>query len=471
MSEASRPQAELLLLEDDAAFRKLYGGLLRDAGYRVREADDRRTGKEAFLAGQFGVVILDLMLPPDGSVETGLKSLGEFLAARPRTKVIVVSGAGDVHFMLRAVRAGAFDFLTKPVDPDALLVVVERAAARVALEAQVETLQRSLSEARPEGLLIGESPTFLRAVELAERVAGSDLAVLLTGENGTGKELFARSVHRRSRRAERPFVAVNCGALTESLLESTLFGHVRGAFTGAVRDHKGLFVEADGGTLFLDEIGDMPLALQVKLLRALESGEILPVGGDRPVYVDVRLVSATNRDLLALQAEGRFREDLYWRINGAEIRLPALRERAEDIPLLATHFLNQCAHLCVDGRAKRLSEGALEALLRASWPGNLRQLRHEMQRATVLAGDDPEIDAEDFSAAVAAPVGAAARPRGATSGSPEEATTLQEKVEALERREIAAALTRHGGNRSRTAEALGLSRQGLLKKMERYGLS
>src|SRR5439155_26582138 len=205
------------------------------------------------------------------------------------------------------------------------------------------------------------------------------------GENGDGKALLARSIHEGSRRASKAFVPVSCGALAEALLESVLFGHVKGAFTGAHKDHKGLFAEADGGTIFLDEIGDMPLALQVKLLRVLESGEILPVGADRPAHVDVRLVSATNQDLLALQKSGAFREDLYWRIKGVEIRLPPLRERSGDVPLLARHFLNQCAHLSGDGRPRLLSDEALEALGAHRWAGDLRELRHEMQRATVLS--------------------------------------------------------------------------------------
>ncbi|HLL55517.1 MAG TPA: sigma 54-interacting transcriptional regulator, partial [Myxococcaceae bacterium] len=281
------------------------------------------------------------------------------------------------------------------------------------------------------------------------------------GENGTGKELLARTVHQCSRREDGPFVALNCGALAETLLESSLFGHVKGAFTGAVRDHRGLFAEADGGTLFLDEIGDMPPPLQVKVLRALEYGEILPVGAERPLHVNVRLISATNKDLLELQRSGAFREDLYWRLKGAEVRLPPLRERRSDLPLLAAHFLNQCAHLCPDGRPRQLSDAALEAMQEHPWPGNLRELRHELQRATVLAGDRREIQPEDLSFT------GADRPKPLPAGG----ATLQQKIEALERREITEALQRSGGNRTHAAAALGLSRQGLLKKLERYGLS
>ncbi|MBZ4422414.1 sigma-54 dependent transcriptional regulator [Myxococcus sp. RHSTA-1-4] len=451
----------LLLVDDDAAFRKVYGGLLREAGYEVVEAADRPSARAAFEARAFPLVLLDLMLPPDGSVSAGLEGLGALLSARPGTKVIVVSGAGDTRHTLEAVRLGAYDFLTKPVDPDVLLVVVQRALARVTLERQVEALRTSLARAGGDTSLVGQSAPFLAAVSLAERVAPSDLPVLITGENGTGKELLARTVHLKSRRHAGPFVPINCGALPESLLESALFGHVKGSFTGATKDHRGLFAEADGGTLFLDELGDMTPSLQVKVLRALETGDILSVGADLPVKVDVRLISATHRDLGRMQQEGAFREDLYWRVKGVEIRLPPLRERASDLPLLAKHFLNQCAHLCPDGRARLLSDAAAEALAAHAWPGNLRELRHEMQRATVLAGERREIQPEDLSFT------GSERPRASAPG----ATTLARKVEALERREIEEALKRCGGNRTHTAEALGLSRQGLLKKLERFGLT
>jgi DNA-binding NtrC family response regulator len=452
---------KVLLVEDDAAFRRVYGPLLRDAGFEVTEAADRPAARAALDKQAFPIVLLDLMLPPDGAVEQGLQQLEATLARHPATKVIVVSGAGDVRHMLQAVRVGAYDFLTKPIDPDVLLVVVQRAVARIGLEQEVERLKTSLAQAKPEGSMMGESPAFRQALTLAERIAGSDLPVLLTGENGTGKELLARTLHQKSRRRDGPFVAVNCGALTESLLESSLFGHVKGAFTGATKDHKGLFAEADHGTLFLDEIGDMTPALQVKALRAIEYGELLPVGADRPVHVDARVISATNKDLVEAQRSGAFREDLYWRIKGAEIRLPPLRERAGDVPLLAKHFLNQSAHLCPDGRPRLLSDAAAESLVAHPWPGNIRELRHEMQRASVLAGERREIQPEDLSFT------GSERPGPAPAGG----GTLQQKIELLERRELEDALRRFNDNRTHAAQHLGLSRQGLLKKLERYGMT
>lgn len=456
MSENPR----VLLVDDDRAFRRVYGKLLEGEGYEVVRADDRPSARQAFAAEAFDVVVLDLMLPPDGSVQSGLDQLAEMLSERPQAKIVVASGAGDTQFAVRAVKEGAFDFLTKPVDPDVLLIVAERAATRTRLEQQVESLQHSLAESSPAGSMIGQSPAFEDAVRMAERVAKSDLPVLVTGENGTGKELMARTIHDLSPRRDGAFVAVNCGALPENLLESTLFGHVEGAFTGANRDRAGVFAEADGGTIFLDEIGDTPPPLQVKLLRTLEVGEIHPVGADRPRRVDVRLISATNRDLEALQRSGEFREDFYWRIKGAQIELPPLRRRPSDIPILAAHFLNQAAALAPDGRPRTLSEGARQALWQHHWPGNLRELRHEMQRATVMVGERAELRADDFAFG-----GDASSYEGLGADA-----TLHEKVEALERREVAAALARHDGNRTHAADELGLSRQGLLNKIERYGL-
>lgn len=452
--------SRILLVEDDQAFHRVYGGLLEDEGYEVDRAEDRSSAREAFRSSAYDLVILDLMLPPDGTAEAGLEQLAEFLGERPDCKIVVVSGAGDTEFMVRAVDEGAFDFLTKPVDPDVLLIVVERALTRNRLEQRVEQLRDELSASHPEEAMIGESPAFESAVETAKRVAASELPVLITGENGTGKELMARTVHANSPRADEEFIAVNCGALPENLLESTLFGHREGAFTGATEDRPGVFVEADGGTVFLDEIGDMPLPLQVELLRTLEEGEIHPVGADRPETVDVRIVSATNRDLDALMERDAFREDLYWRVKGAEIELPPLRERPEDLPLLAAHFLNQAAPLAPDGRARALTEAAEEALFEYEWPGNLRELRHEMRRATVMVGERRAIEPDDLSFVEHGDAWSA--------GELDDGATLKEKVERLERREVVRALRSHDGNRTRAAEALGLSRQGLLNKIDRY---
>ena len=454
-------ERRILLADDDAAFRQVYGRILRNAGFVVDEASDRPSVRQACHQQRYAVVILDLMLPPDGQVDAGLAAISDIVESSPFTNVVVASGAGDTRNLLQAIRRGAHDFLTKPIDPDVLQVVVERALTKHDLSVQVFQLQDRLAASAPTTSLVGQSPSFIEAVRLAERVAASDLPVLITGENGTGKEIMARLVHDRSHRHDRPFVTVNCGALPEALAESVLFGHVRGAFTGAHRDHDGLLVEADGGTFFLDEVGDLPPPLQVKVLRALESGEILPVGSTKARHVDVRIVSATNQDLEKMQTDGTFREDLYWRLNGVTILLPPLRERLDDLPLLAQHFLNQSAGLCPDGRPRRLSQEAQTALRQHDWPGNLRELRHEMQRATVLA---PRADA-------LSPADLAFYGRRLSSNAPLDASlTLQEQVERLERALIEQTLRAHDHNRTHAAKTLGLSRQGLLNKMERYGL-
>ena len=436
----------LLWVEDDAALRRVLRPLLEAEGYAVTEASDRASALIAARRVRPDVALVDLMLPPTQTVAEGFGTVDDLVALDPTLKVVVVTGAGGKQHALDAVRRGAHDFLPKPVDPDVLLVVLARAVARGALEREVHALRARLARVPADGIL-GDSPALLAALDLVDRVAPTDLPVLLGGEPGTGKELFARRVHTHSRRASGPFVAINCGALAPTLLESTLFGHVRGAFTGADKPRRGLFGEADGGTLFLDEVGDMEPALQVRLLRVLESGEVLPVGADRPVHVDVRVVAATWRDLGARVAEGAFRDDLYWRLRGVEVHLPPLRDRGEDILQLARHFLAGF------GGDRDFTDAAGAALVAHAWPGNLRELRFAVQRAAVMAGRRP-IDAADLGLTVAAPDG----------------TGLAAQVEALERRAIRAALAAEGGNRSRTARRLGLSRQGLLNKMERFGL-
>ena len=463
----TRPRAgrreRVLIVDDDPGFRAVWRELFDQDGFEVDLAAAVDDGSSRFDRGGARIVVLDLMLPPTGRSDAGAGLCRTMVAHRPQAKIVVVSGAGEIPLALALLRDGAYDFLAKPVDPDVLLAVVHRAAARLALEDRVQELEVALGSHTELGGLLGTSPAFLAARALADRVAPADVPVLLTGESGTGKEVLARHVHARSRRAQRSFVAVNCGALAPQLLESTLFGHKRGSFTGAIADARGLFVEADGGTLFLDEIGDLELGLQVKLLRALESGEILPVGATSASRVDVRLISATNRPLAQMIGDGRFRDDLYWRIRGVEVELPRLAERAGDIELLAQHFLNQARALVPGAVAARLAGDALRALEVHAWPGNLRELRHEMQRALVLAAGRDEILLDDLSPAlrgrVAVPTAAA--PPGAT---------LEAKLAALERHELGAALSAVGGNKSQAALRLGLSRQGLLNKLARYGL-
>jgi DNA-binding NtrC family response regulator len=427
----------LLWIEDDVALRRVYRGLIASEGYLLSEAGHPDAARLALDKAAPDLVLLDLMLPPTQRASEGLRLLDDILTRAPHAKVVVMTGAAGTEPAVTAIQRGAFDLLRKPVDPDVLLIVLQL-------------------EAGPANAMLGSSAPFQAAVELADRVAPTALPVLITGENGTGKELLARRVHVGSPRARGPLVAVNCGALPPNLLESTLFGHEKGAFTGADRARPGLFQEAHGGTLFLDEVGELEPATQVRLLRALESGEVLPVGASRPRTVDVRLVSATNRDLDRAVADGAFRDDLFWRLRGVEVTLPPLRDRGDDILLLARHFLDEAAGLVGRRAARALGSAAQDALRQHPWPGNLRELRHAMQRAAVMAGDRAEVTPADLGlrAAPSAPDG----------------ETLQGQVEALERRSIRAALAAEGGNRSRTARRLGLSRQGLLNKIDRYGL-
>ena len=466
MSATSPERAEpVLLVDDDEAFRSVYTSLLREEGYAVTTASDEPSALAALERDRPRLVVLDLMLPPRGTPEAGAAVLDRALSLAPTTKVVVASGAGEASLALSLVRRGAYDFLAKPVDPDVLSAVLARAVARLRLEDRVKELESAVATKYAEASgLLGAAPSFVEARTLAERAAVTAVPVLVTGESGTGKELVARHIHATSPRAKKPFVAVNCGALAPTLLESTLFGHKKGAFTGAVSDAPGLFVEADGGTLFLDEIGDLELALQVKLLRALEAGEVLPVGASKPVRVDVRIVSATHKPLAEMVAAKTFRDDLYWRIRGIEVALPRLAERAGDLALLAQHFLNLARALVPGAGRPRLSPSALRRLEAHPFPGNLRELRHEMQRAVVMAGGREEVLEEDLSPAL----------RGGAGPSPSpdaEGATLEEKIAMLERREIERALSAEGGNRSHAAKRLGLSRQGLLNKMARHGLS
>jgi DNA-binding NtrC family response regulator len=449
----------LLIVDDDPGFRSVYRELLEADGFTVLDAGTPARALELFAQHKPRLVVLDLMLPPSGQAKEGAALLEAFLAQQPGTQVVVVSGSSETQLALSLVKRGAYDFLTKPVDPDVLAAVLARAQARLTLEDRVNELETATLAAPMDGLL-GHSPAFIAAKELAGRAALADVPMLLTGASGTGKELFARFIHRSSRRSKQHFVAVNCGALSPSLLESTLFGHKRGAFTGAVADAPGLFVQASGGTLFLDEIGDLELGLQVKLLRVLEAGEVMPVGSVKSVAVDVRVVSATHRDLLLMTKEGRFREDLFWRLRGIEVELPKLTDRLTDLELLANYFLHAARALVPGSREAQLAPSALRVLEAHDWPGNLRELRHEMQRALILSGGRAQIEAEDLSPSL--------RRRPNTPAGPP--VTLEQKIEELERRELAQALEATGGNKSQAASRLGLSRQGFLNKLERYNL-
>jgi DNA-binding NtrC family response regulator len=397
----------------------------------------------------FDLVICDINL---NSSLNGIDVLRAFKGVNPEGQVLLVSGFGTLETAIEAVRAGAFDYISKPFDIGEIKKTVQRALD------QTGTLSIAQAPAQvPSGELIGRTPAMLAVYNQIARAADSVVPVLIVGESGTGKELVARALHRNSQRAARPFVAVNCGAIADTLLESELFGHSRGAFTGAVSDTKGIFEQAQGGTVFLDEIGETTPALQVKLLRVLEEGEVRPVGSSRPTKVDNRVVAATNRDLERAIGEQRFRADLYYRLSVIVIRLPALRERRDDIPLLITTFLKAACKRT--GRQIELSSGAVDVLLAYDWPGNVRQLENTVERI-VLFSRGSVVDPDDIPAVLQN-----AR-RDTPAGLFEDLPSLEE----VERRYLEHVLQAVGRNRTRAADVLGIDRRTLYRMAERFGI-
>jgi two-component system, NtrC family, nitrogen regulation response regulator NtrX len=443
----------VLVVDDEEGVRTSLGSVLRDEGYVVDAAESGEHGLEMVRRHPYHAVLLDVWLPG----RDGLAVLEEIAALPSPPRVIMISGHGDVPVAHRAGRLGAYDFIEKPLSLDKVVVVLRNAIADRRKEARLRNLRERLE---PEETLIGESPVIedlRRQIDLAAPTQGR---VLITGENGTGKELVARLIHARSLRRDELFVEMNCAAIPEELIESELFGHVRGAFTGAVEGKAGRFLLADGGTLFLDEIADMSVRTQAKVLRVLQEQAFEPVGGTT-VRVDVRVIAATNKDLAREIAAGRFREDLYFRLNVVPLRVPALRERAEDVPLLARHFIESFARQY--GRPRTIAQAALQNLKEYHWPGNVRELRNLMERLMILAPGD-EIAAADVAAAL----------RGTPTPPPAEDETdhasLREGREDYERRFILRKLREAGGNVGRAAELLGLERSHLYRKMRSLGL-
>jgi DNA-binding NtrC family response regulator len=444
----------ILVVDDEPAQRELVAGFLRKHGFDVVEAGGGREAVARFKQEAFDLVLTDQRMPD----LSGLEVLEAVRSTSPETAVVIITAYGTIETAVSAVKAGAADYLTKPLNLDDLLHRVHRVRERQRLVAENRELREALAERhRVEGI-IGDSGRMQEVLSLVRRVAPSDATVLIRGESGTGKELIARALHYASPRAAGPLVKVNCAALAESLLEAELFGHEKGAFTGAVASRKGRFELADGGSIFLDEIGDLPPHLQVKLLRVLQEREFERVGSSRPIKVDVRLLAATHRNLEALVREGRFREDLYYRINVVTIALPPLRERREDLPPLIEHFLRVFAGK--NGKTVRgLTREAREALLRYDYPGNIRELENVMERAVVLTRDDV-IGVEDLPLALEAPAPASGEDAG-----------LIAAVEGLERRMIREALAKADGTQTRAAGLLGISERVLRYKLKKYGLS
>jgi len=446
---------QVLLVDDEPNLLLSLEGFLKTEGIGCLTAPEGRAAQAILQDRTVDAVVLDLRMPG----MDGMSLLRWIRESGPDVPVIMASAHGDVGDAVEAMKLGAYDYLVKPFDPDELVLRLRKAARERALRNGAEADRRT-SEERVE--LIGRSPAILEAARLIEKAAVTPATILLTGESGTGKEVAARLAHQASRRSG-PFIAVNLGAIPETLVESELFGHEKGAFTGADFRRQGFFELAQGGTLFLDEIGDLPLHLQVKLLRALQERKIQRLGGNQAIPVDARILAATNRDLEALVRQGRFREDLYYRINVIRIVLPPLRDRSGDIAMLAEFFLRKLA-LGMGRHVDGLSPQALKLLEGHSYPGNVRELQNAMERALILS-EKPVLQAEDFH------FFAPASPAGGFGESAEDdrgpAVTLAE----LERRAILAALERNSGRREQSARELGITRRTLLTKLKEYGVS
>ena len=447
----------ILIIDDERNIRRTLDMILSGEGYQVFTCASAQAGLGVLKKEYIHLVLLDILMPEIN----GLDLLPKLLKVRPDLAVIMISGHGNVQNAVLAIKRGAYDFLEKPLDRDKVLLAISRALQTRELTEENRHLKQQI-EGRYE--MLGQSPALTEIRNQIARVAPTNGRVLILGESGTGKELIARAVHKMSRRANNPFIKVNCAAIPEELIESELFGSDRGAFTGAVKTRDGKFLQADGGTLFLDEIGDMSLSVQAKVLRALEQGEFERVGGVKTFQVDVRVIAATNKNLHAEVEQGKFREDLYFRLNVVPLTAPPLRERRADIPELAEHFLNTYAQ--ENGfLPKALSAEARDLLLQYDWPGNIRELKNLIERLSIMVSEDT-IYPEDLPTLDRMTI-----PKQLDSFPDLGAgKTLRQVREAVERHYIAEALERHSGNVTRASNALGIERTNLHKKIKQYDL-
>jgi two-component system nitrogen regulation response regulator GlnG len=468
--------SRILVVDDEASIRLVLRDALAGAGHDVEEAASADAARERLAAGRFGLAFVDIRMPG----ASGLELLDEIAASGPDAPVVVIMTAQNTFDnAIEAMKRGAFDYLTKPFDLKQIEAMVEKATRVRGLREEVSDLRRRAGAAFRIGeALVGTSAPMVETFKTIGRVAASEASVLILGESGTGKELVARAIHHNSRRSEGPFVAVNMSAIPTELIEAELFGHERGAFTGATEPRIGSFRQAQGGTLLLDEIGDVPLALQAKLLRVVQEREVKPLGARSALPIDVRILAATHQDLDKAVAEGRFREDLYFRLNVVPIRMAPLRERPEDVPLLVEHFVERFAHEL--GVSKRWpTAGVIERLRHHDWPGNVRELENVIKRALVLAAEDV-ITEEDIAGALQGTraleddwAQLARREFGELLEKPEREGSdgpYWELVARLERALISEALARSGGNQIRAARRLGINRNTLRKKMTELGI-
>jgi two-component system response regulator HydG len=451
----------ILIVDDDLAHRVMLKKLLGGWGYSVTEADDGAVAIEEVRRRSFDLILMDIRMMK----VSGIEALEQIKKINPTIPVIIMTAYASVETAVSALKKGAYDYLTKPLDFDELQIVMKRATEHSLLKKENDYLKERLGEKFDRQNMIGQGSAMVRLLEIVEQVAPTEATILITGDSGTGKEMIANAIHANSNRKQAPFVKINCAALTETLLESELFGHEKGAFTGADRKREGKFLQADGGSIFLDEVSEMSQAMQVKLLRVLQERELTRVGGSEVLKVDVRVIAASNKDLKKEIQTARFREDLFYRLNVVALTVPPLRERKEDIPLLAQHFLQGFA-VKNSKNVINFTPKAIEKLMQYPWPGNVRELMNAIERAVVLSrntyldegeltllmADGGGLNGKDLS-------GAANQPAGATGNLP---------LEEVEKRSILEALHDCSGNKSEAARRLGITRKTLRKKLEKY---
>ncbi len=446
------------MVDDDAGHRTMLKTLMEGWGYGIHEADDGSTAIERVKERSFDLILMDNRMIKI----SGLEALGEIKVINSAIPIIIMTAYSSIEIAIEAMKKGAYDYLTKPLDFDKLRLMMERALEHLQLKEENRLLKESLGRQFDDRNIIGNSPVMLNLLETIAQVAPTEATVLISGESGTGKEQIAGAIHYNSSRRDKAFIKVNCAAITETLLESELFGHEKGSFTGADRRKDGKFLQANGGSLFLDEIGEMPLAMQAKLLRVLQEKELTRVGGEQVIKVDVRVITATNKNLQEMVAAGTFREDLFYRLNVVMLNVPALRSRSDDIPILAQHFLA----LFSDKNNKEIkgfTPGAMQYLVSYHWPGNVRELMNTIERGVVLCRND-HLGEPDFTLTGSNPAPQTAEP------SPETGQAEIAPLEEVEKSAILRALEITEGNKSETARKLGITRRTLHQKLKKYGV-